>query len=347
MLQRSAFFAASLRLLFGVMALLMFPKVYPGLADLRGVLLFYIAMSVVAQALVYFNLGGRVRPVVLGIIDVTLLSFLLFALGPSAMALAAAYFMLALLNALVVTPGFGMFMAFAGSASFGVVMLAEATRWPVGGLEPDHWGTTEPFSPGLAFFSWVFVSVMLGGATMVVVSLARRVESNERRLHELSQHDPLTGLFNRRYLSAALERELARAQRGKPLSLLMLDLDGFKLINDTRGHAEGDRLLQRLADVLREATRSVDVPGRWGGDEFVVLLPDTTIDEASMVAARLAEQIRQAGEAFDAERPVTASVGLAQAEPTDTPHRILARADARAYDAKRAGGDRVSLTAAE
>lgn len=345
MLQRSAFFAASLRLVFGAMALVMFPGVFPGMADIRGVLLVYIALAVVGQVAVYFDFGGRTRPILLGVVDVTLLSFLLFALGPSAMALVAAYFMLALLNALVVTPGFGAFMAAASSILLGVVLWAESFQWPLLGLQPSHWQTSGPLHPGIALFSWVFVSVMLGGATMVVVNLARRVERHERRLQELSQHDPLTGLFNRRHLSTALERELARAQRGNPLSILMLDLDNFKRINDTRGHAEGDRMLLELADVLRTSTRTVDVPGRWGGDEFVILLPDTTSDEASMVAARLAEQIRLVGEAFDPEHPVTASVGLAQAEPEDTPHTLLARADTRAYAAKRSGGDRVSLAA--
>jgi diguanylate cyclase (GGDEF)-like protein len=346
MMQRSAFFAASLRLVFGV-GLLMFPAVFPELRELRGVLLGYVALAAVAQILVHFRIGGRARPILLGVIDVTLLSFLMYGLGPSAMALAAAYFMLAVLNTLVVSAGFGLFMAVAGSVLFGVVMLAETMRWTFFGMTPDHWAKQGSLSAGLSFFSWVFVSVMLIGATMVVVNLVRRVDRNERALQQLSQHDPLTGLFNRRYLSAALERELARAQRGNPLSILMIDLDGFKHINDTRGHVAGDHLLEALADVLRTATRTVDVPGRWGGDEFVVLLPDTTADEATMVAARLAEQIRLVGERFDADHPVTASVGLAQAEPGDTPHNILARADARAYDAKRAGGDRVSLTAAE
>ncbi|MFW6087430.1 MAG: GGDEF domain-containing protein, partial [Myxococcota bacterium] len=118
-------------------------------------------------------------------------------------------------------------------------------------------------------------------------------------------------------------------------------LDGFKRINDTHGHERGDRLLEELAGVLDDGTRETDVPGRWGGDEFVVLLPDTRPDEAQRVASRLAEHIRDVGERFDSQRTVTASVGLAKARLDDTPNTLLDRADAHAYQAKEAGGDRV------
>jgi diguanylate cyclase (GGDEF)-like protein len=345
MLQRSAFFAASMRIVVGVLMLATFPLVYPDIESARGAMFGYIGLAVVAQVLVHFQVGGMVRPVVLGIIDVTVVTLLLHLAGPTTV-LVLAYFLLAILNALVVTPAFGMLMAVAASSLYGLIMAAEAARWPPLRIIPERWQGTAPMPSNEAFFSWVFVSVTLAAATLVVVRLVRRIESHEQHLQSLSQHDTLTGLFNRRHLLTVLERELARVQRGQPLSLVMLDLDGFKRINDVHGHERGDALLVQLADVLRQTTRTVDVPGRWGGDEFVVLLPDTTAESAEIVASRIAFKIREAGAAFDPDFPVTASVGLAQAQPGDAPRDLLARADTLAYEAKRAGGDRVSVVPA-
>jgi diguanylate cyclase (GGDEF)-like protein len=345
MLQRSAFFAASMRLVVGVLMLLTFSRVYPDLDSVRGVMLGYVGLAVVAQVLVYFQIGGMVRPVVLGIIDVTVVTVLLHLAGPTEVIISA-YYLIAILNALVVTPAFGMTMAGAASMLYGFIMAAEAARWPPLWVLPERWQGTAPMPNNEAFFSWVFVSVTLAAATLVVVRLVRRIEGHEQHLQSLSQHDALTGLFNRRHLLTVLERELARVQRGQPLSLVMLDLDGFKRINDVHGHERGDALLLQLSEVLRQTTRSVDVPGRWGGDEFVVLLPDTTVESAEIVASRLAFKIREAGTVFDPDLPVTASVGLAQAKPGDTPRDLLARADTLAYESKRAGGDRVSVVPA-
>lgn len=340
-LQRQAFFAASMRVLFGVLALSTFHDVFPQLEDYRWLLLGYTGMALVAMVLVWFNVGGRFRAYLLGIIDMLLLSLLIHLVGPSHSVLVSAYFLLAILNALVVSAGFGLFMAIAGSATYGFMLLIDMLRYPIGLPPPDRWVTEAPLSSGAAFFAWMFVSVMLGGSTLVVANLVRRVEEDEARLQRLSKHDPLTGLFNRRHLLECLDRELARVKRGRSLATLMIDLDRFKRINDTYGHAQGDRLLKRLADTLRESTRETDVPGRWGGDEFVVLLPDTEADEAQRVAARLTERIRATSEQFDAEAVVTASIGLSTAQPSDGPNAIIDRADARAYDAKQQGGDRV------
>lgn len=346
MLQRQAFFAASMRVLFGALALATFPSVFPRLTGFRWLLIAYTALAAVAMLLVWFDFGGRFRAYLLGIIDVILLTVLLYLVGPSTSVLVSAYFMLAILNALVVSAGFGLFMAAAGSLTYGVIAIADAARLPLLGLPPERWASEPPWAPADAFFSWIFLSAMLGGSTLVVATLVRRVEEHEARLQELSTHDPLTGLFNRRHLMDTLDRELARVRRGSDLSVLLLDLDGFKRINDMHGHERGDRLLEELAGVLDDGTRETDVPGRWGGDEFVVLLPDTRRDEAQRVASRLAERIRDVGERFDSQCPVTASVGLAKARLDDTPNTLLDRADAHAYQAKEAGGDRVVVARA-
>ena len=159
-------------------------------------------------------------------------------------------------------------------------------------------------------------------------------------LERISVTDPLTGLFNRRYIMGALERELERAYRHeRRVALLMLDVDRFKHYNDTRGHLAGDEVLAAMGSVIRDATRDPDVPGRFGGEEFIVLLPDCdlkgAVDAGERVRTRLAREAFEGGE-------VTVSIGAAEF-PThgDTSAALIAEADAALYAAKRAGRDRV------
>jgi diguanylate cyclase (GGDEF)-like protein len=125
----------------------------------------------------------------------------------------------------------------------------------------------------------------------------------------------------------------------------MLDLDGFKQVNDRAGHEQGDVLLRAIADALKRTTRETDVAGRYGGDEFLVILPDTDAEQARRVAERLADSVREAGRQFDAAHPVTASLGIAVAIPPQAPESpaVLVRvADEHAYRAKQRGGDCVA-----
>jgi diguanylate cyclase (GGDEF)-like protein len=170
---------------------------------------------------------------------------------------------------------------------------------------------------------------------------AALVEAN-RKLEELSQRDALTGLFNRRHLMQRLDEELARRRRGHPLVAVMIDLDRFKRVNDEAGHAQGDVLLAKIGEALGRSVRTTDVVGRYGGDEFVVLLPDTDKDEAKIVAERVVASVREVGLAFDPEHGVTASVGFAVATERDDARALLSRADDAAYAAKSHHGNCVS-----
>jgi diguanylate cyclase (GGDEF)-like protein len=180
--------------------------------------------------------------------------------------------------------------------------------------------------------------------------LASAVAGEQRRTRDaalrLSLHDPLTRLYNRTFLFAVIEREIARAGRtNRRFSLLMLDLDGLKPINDRFGHYFGDRMLQAVAVAIRQHIRLIDTAARYGGDEFVVLLPETDTDGAAVVAEKLRRSV--AAIRLDAGTDLlrsTASIGVV-AFPEDgrTADALTNRADQVMYAAKRAGRDRVSV----
>jgi len=161
-------------------------------------------------------------------------------------------------------------------------------------------------------------------------------------LRHLADHDALTGLPNRRRFEEELARHLAHVRRyGPEGALLVLDLDCFKPVNDTFGHAAGDRLLVRVATVLRERLRATDVVARLGGDEFAVLLPRVDRAGAAAVASSLVETVRAEAPTADA-RAVTASVGALAFDArtlASSPDGALIAADLAMYDAKAAGGD--------
>jgi two-component system, cell cycle response regulator len=180
--------------------------------------------------------------------------------------------------------------------------------------------------------------------------LRRAAEESRRRAEaasEMSMTDALTGLLNRYGLQRALQRELAEARRyARPLSCLLLDLDHFKSVNDTYGHAAGDAALAQAARVLAEAVRGSDMVCRYGGEEFIVLAPETNLRGA----LALAEKIRRAvsSRLFGADArsfPLTLSVGVAELRPTESGNDMIARADEALYQAKQRGRDRVEANA--
>ncbi len=162
-------------------------------------------------------------------------------------------------------------------------------------------------------------------------------ESN-RHLEQMALLDPLTGLFNRRALDLRLHEEIQRRQRhGQACSLLLLDIDRFKSYNDSFGHLCGDELLRRLALRLHASMRGTDIVCRYGGEEFVVILPGTDRQEAELIATRLCQDV--AASSWPC-RPVTVSVGAATAADDDGCEALLARADQALYWAKEHGRNR-------
>src|SRR5262249_12564145 len=171
----------------------------------------------------------------------------------------------------------------------------------------------------------------------VVARLRRQLaekQSHSDLLRNLAMVDPLTGLYNRRFAEHRLVAEVARSERtGHPLTVLTLDLNNFKEINDTYGHPAGDEVLQAFAGRLNSVIRGSDLAVRLGGDEFLVVLPECKVDQLKLVLSRLSSlEIMWDGVRI----PVTFSAGSQQYEPGETPEEMLARADKALYESKRA-----------
>ncbi len=176
----------------------------------------------------------------------------------------------------------------------------------------------------------------------------REVRREARRNREMALRDPLTGLYNRRFLDQRLSEEVARARRaGTLLSLAMIDVDHLKCWNDTFGHAAGDSALRLLGSLLRHSCRAGDVVCRIGGEEFVLLAPETDAEGLRALVDRIrataAGIIQHEGEALP--RPLTFSAGVATLEPTQTAQALLESADRTLYAAKQAGRNRVLMAA--
>jgi diguanylate cyclase (GGDEF)-like protein len=156
--------------------------------------------------------------------------------------------------------------------------------------------------------------------------------------------DPLTRLSNRRRFTEALEAEAARSRRyGRPLTVVLIDIDYFKHVNDQFGHLTGDAVLESVAACLRGASRETDVPARYGGDEFALLLPETARDRARHLAERLAEAVRALPPYAAGAPRVTLSMGIADLGPRESTTALLGRADLALYEAKAAGRDRAVI----
>lgn len=193
---------------------------------------------------------------------------------------------------------------------------------------------------GLHYFNVVGVMVILIFLAGYYYFLINRAAA---ALREMASTDPLTQLKNRRAIGEVIRREVSRVRRGQPsLSFVLCDLDHFKSINDTRGHDAGDLVLKQVSVALGEGIRDVDFVARWGGEEFLVLLPDTSMDGALIVAERLRKRIEALlidghGEPFG----VSMTLGVATLQPDESAEQAIARADAALYSGKRAGRNRV------
>lgn len=186
--------------------------------------------------------------------------------------------------------------------------------------------------------------IVLGGIIGLLVLENLRLR---RRLKEETVRDALTGLYNRKYLYQRLEEETIRAQRyGTPLAFVMLDLDDFKRCNDSYGHLAGDMVLKKVAQGLLGSVRSVDIAGRFGGEEFAVILPQTGMQPALLVAERLREAIAQTAVLEQPEGGtlrLTVSVGVAvYPDSANSSGELIEEADQALYASKALGKNRVS-----
>ncbi|MHC4985428.1 MAG: bifunctional diguanylate cyclase/phosphohydrolase [Planctomycetota bacterium] len=177
------------------------------------------------------------------------------------------------------------------------------------------------------------------------LALARRLESAFDHLAEMSRTDELTGLANRRHFEQVMKAFYAQAKRyDRPLSLIALDVDFFKAVNDTAGHQAGDELLKALAGAITEACRQADLPARLGGDEFTILLPETACEDALAVAERIRHSAAEAGVALESlQTRVTLSMGIADLDlgGITCPADIMELADQALYLAKERGRDQI------
>lgn len=201
----------------------------------------------------------------------------------------------------------------------------------------------------VAFSPWRFHASEFGVAlegSLLAAALAARVRrqrSEHQRAEQDARLDALTEVFNRRGFLEGAERAFGTASRhDRPLALVLLDLDHFKALNDSLGHARGDQVLREVGQVLLSSARQGDLVGRWGGEEFIALLPETSAADAAEWSERLRRRLRrQAGPLW-----ITASAGVAQRRPGSSLAALIEQADAALYAAKRAGRDRVALAAA-
>jgi diguanylate cyclase (GGDEF)-like protein len=192
--------------------------------------------------------------------------------------------------------------------------------------------------------------IQIGGQTTLKFIWADELDARyQMRLAEGALHDPLTGLYNRRHLDDRLAAELAAAQRhGRPVSLLMIDIDHFKEVNDGHGHLAGDEALKMVAFVLRGAVRKEDVLARYGGEEFVVVARETVLDGAHALAERIRRAVERSHCAWQGQElgvtvsiGVTVSVGLTEFVQGKTEREVLEAADRALYLAKKGGRNRV------
>ncbi|MCX4240738.1 diguanylate cyclase [Paraliomyxa miuraensis] len=184
-------------------------------------------------------------------------------------------------------------------------------------------------------------------AMLRIRALTRALEDKTRELERTARTDPLTGVGNRRVFDERLVAEVARSRRhGRPLALLMFDLDHFKQINDRHGHLVGDDLLSLFGTILREGLRASDLPCRYGGEEFLLIAPETTGERARAVAERIRLEYRARTAVRGTVGPQTVSVGISASDVLEvelSERSLLAAADEALYRAKALGRDRVEL----
>lgn len=172
-----------------------------------------------------------------------------------------------------------------------------------------------------------------------ITDLFETMHESISMLYDAATHDEKTGLYNNKFFETMLDMEIEKAKRGQQaLSLLMIDIDFFKKINDTYGHTKADELLARLAGILQEQVRKSDIVARFGGEEFIILLPETGIEKAEKLISRLRNAIKS--DKMLKKYKLTVSGGITQFMKKDTKKKLKERADKALYQAKESGRDK-------
>ena len=337
--------AGLVRIAFAVAAVLFADSVCPGQPSVLALSLGYLVTALLFQFVIHQGWAqGQLRSLGMGIVDIAFLSYPVFLLGPVTSVLPFGYLLVPAINAAASSSHsrVAMMLACGGAGVYALLLLLTGIEiLPYAPGRPELAEQLPPAGELIASGTLVVMSVLL--TTHVVLRQMNALDRMNRQLADLSEQDELTGLYNRRYLITELRRQLERVARGASCGVLMLDLDGFKRVNDRLGHDAGDLLLRDIAGALTEEIRAVDLVARYGGDEFVVVLPDITPEGVLPVAERVVAAVHRVGRSRWPATPVTASVGVAFARPDDDITSLLRRADTRAYTAKRAGGDRYAL----
>jgi diguanylate cyclase (GGDEF)-like protein len=210
------------------------------------------------------------------------------------------------------------------------------------------------YPPPVEMVHFVFTLVVLGGTSSLAIRLGRlraRLAAQKDELadalalnRELATRDALTGLLNRRAMIELMAREHPRIERGQgPLAIALLDIDWFKRINDNLGHGAGDEVLRRFAALLKAQLRAADALARWGGEEFLLLMPGTRVDDARGVLDRLRHEVCT-GDALDGIAPglkVSFSAGVVEVAEGESQDAAIDRADRALYRAKQNGRNRI------
>ncbi len=330
---------------FALAALSFAESVFPDVPAAPWLFALYTLAAIVFQWAIHRGMGaGLPRSLWMGMVDTAVLSYTVYLLGPASSVLPFVYLLIPVINAASSSTRSKVAMRLAAVGSLAYTTLLVLTATGELSYAPVHPSMPMPEPPQLVASGLLVVVSVLVTTNLVLRQMLALDRMNDR-LAELSHMDELTGLFNRRHLMAELRRQLERVARGGSVGVMMIDIDGFKRVNDELGHDAGDVLLMDIASALSAETRAVDLVSRYGGDEFVVLLPDLTADGALAVAQRIVDAVSRIGRERWPKTPVTASVGLSFAEPGDDVASLMRRADAQAYAAKRAGGDRFAVAA--
>jgi len=258
-------------------------------------------------------------------------------------------------GAMLVVVCFGMFKlqvrTVLGLALWGWLVLAVAVGLRLVLAPPPVDPTLDLAHLFAAFVMFMAVGLLAGRLSRIRARLtAQREQLNQAlvQIEALAHRDALTGLFNRRFGLELLQQAVARQRRqpGAPLCVALLDLDHFKRVNDRHGHAVGDAVLSAFAQAGSRTLRQVDTLARWGGEEFLLLLPDSDVAQAQLALSRLRTAVAQAPVPLgEASLPYTYSAGLTAWRAGDTPEALLERADRALYAAKAEGRDRVCVRA--